>query len=47
MPAADLVIFGTVLTVDESQPTAEGLAVSNGRIVAIYGVVGRSAFRAG
>jgi len=35
MPAADLVIFGTVLTVDESQPTAEALAVSNGRLVAV------------
>ena len=35
MPAADLVIQGTVLTVDESQPTAEALAVSDGRIVAV------------
>ena len=35
MAAADLVIFGTVLTVNELQPTAEALAVSNGRIVAV------------
>jgi predicted amidohydrolase YtcJ len=35
MPAADLVITGTVLTVDELQPTAEGLAVSDGRIIAV------------
>jgi predicted amidohydrolase YtcJ len=35
MPAADLVIQGTVLTVDDLQPTAEALAVSDGRIVAV------------
>jgi predicted amidohydrolase YtcJ len=35
MPAADLVIQGTVLTVDELQPTAEALAVCDGRIVAV------------
>ena len=35
MPAADLVIRGTVLTVDDLQPTAEALAVSDGRIVAV------------
>ena len=35
MPAADLVIQGTVLTVDEAQPTAEAIAVSDGRIVAV------------
>ncbi len=35
MPTADLVIQGTVLTVDETQPTAEALAVSDGRIVAV------------
>ena len=35
MPAADLLIQGTVLTVDERQPTAEAIAVSDGRIVAI------------
>ena len=35
MPAADLVISGTVLTVDDVQPTAEALAVSDGRIVAV------------
>src|SRR6201992_1182809 len=35
MPAADLVITGTVLTVDEKRPTAEALAISDGRIVAV------------
>src|SRR3954463_16354074 len=35
MSAADLVIFGTVLTVDERRPTAEALAVSDGRIMAV------------
>jgi predicted amidohydrolase YtcJ len=35
MSSADLVIIGTVLTVDESQPTAEALAVADGRIVAV------------
>jgi predicted amidohydrolase YtcJ len=35
MPAADLVIRGTVLTVDELNPTAEAIAVSGGRIVAV------------
>jgi predicted amidohydrolase YtcJ len=35
MPPADLVIRGTVLTVDERQPTAEALAASGGRIVAV------------
>ncbi|WP_006244365.1 amidohydrolase [Mycolicibacterium tusciae] len=35
MPTADLVITGTVLTVDVQQPTAEAIAVSNGRIVAV------------
>jgi predicted amidohydrolase YtcJ len=35
MPAADLVIIGTVLTVNESQPTAEAIAVAEGRIVAV------------
>ncbi len=34
MPA-DLVIFGTVLTVDDASPTAEALAVADGRIVAV------------
>ncbi|BBX27556.1 amidohydrolase [Mycolicibacterium alvei] len=32
---ADLVLYGTILTVDDSQPTAEALAVSGGRIVAV------------
>ncbi|BBX88523.1 amidohydrolase [Mycolicibacterium boenickei] len=32
---ADLVLYGTVLTVDEAQPTAEAVAVSGGRIVAV------------
>lgn len=35
VPAADLVITGTVLTVNESQPTAEAIAVSDGRIIAV------------
>jgi predicted amidohydrolase YtcJ len=35
MPAADLVIQGTVLTVDELNPTAEAIAVMDGRIVAV------------
>jgi predicted amidohydrolase YtcJ len=35
MPSADLVIQGAVLTVDEAQPTAEALAVADGRIVAV------------
>src|ERR1700747_1266554 len=35
MPAADLVIQGTVLTVDELQPTAEALAVTDGRLVGV------------
>src|ERR1700736_134123 len=35
MPAADLVIQGTVRTVDDLQPTAEALAISDGRIVAV------------
>jgi len=32
---ADVVITGTVLTVDDARPTAEALAVADGRIVAI------------
>jgi predicted amidohydrolase YtcJ len=35
VPTAELVIHGTVLTVDESQPTAEALAVAGGRITAV------------
>ena len=35
MPNAELVIHGTVLTVDESRPTAEALAVVGGRIAAV------------
>jgi predicted amidohydrolase YtcJ len=35
MPTADRVIFGTVLTVDHLAPTAEALAVSDGRIIAV------------
>ncbi|OBF29105.1 amidohydrolase [Mycobacterium sp. ACS1612] len=35
MPTADLAFRGTVLTVDERQPTAEALAVADGRIVAV------------
>lgn len=33
--SADLVIFGNILTVDPTRPTAEALAVSDGRIVAV------------
>jgi len=33
--AADLVFFGTVLTVDDALPTAEALAVADGRVVAV------------
>jgi predicted amidohydrolase YtcJ len=35
MPPADLVIRGTVLTVDDLQPTAEAIAVSDGTIIAV------------
>jgi hypothetical protein len=35
VPDAELVIHGTVLTVDESRPTAEALAVAGGRIVGV------------
>jgi predicted amidohydrolase YtcJ len=35
MPAADLVITGTVLTFDDIQPSADALAVSDGRIVTV------------
>ena len=35
MPSADLVLTGIVLTVNENQPTAEAIAVSDGRIVAV------------
>ena len=33
--AADLVITGSILTFDDLQPTADALAVSDGRIVAV------------
>jgi hypothetical protein len=35
MAAADVVITGTVLTVDDKRPTAEAIAVTDGRIVAV------------
>jgi predicted amidohydrolase YtcJ len=35
MADADLVITGTVLTVDDARPTAEAVAVAHGRIVAV------------
>jgi predicted amidohydrolase YtcJ len=35
MAAADVVITGTVLTVDDARPTAEALAVADGRIIAV------------
>jgi predicted amidohydrolase YtcJ len=35
MGAADLVVTGSVLTVDDARPTAEAIAVADGRIVAV------------
>ncbi|HET9889171.1 MAG TPA: amidohydrolase [Mycobacterium sp.] len=35
MADADLVVTGTILTVDEARPTAEALAVAAGRIIAV------------
>src|ERR1700730_4672137 len=35
MTAADVVVTGTVLTVDDARPTAEALAGADGRISAI------------
>jgi predicted amidohydrolase YtcJ len=35
MAVADVVVTGTVLTVDDARPTAEALAVADGRIVAV------------
>ena len=35
MPNAELVIHGTVLTVDDARPTAEAMAVADGRITAV------------
>lgn len=35
MPNAELVIRGTVLTVDDARPTAEAMAVAGGRITAV------------
>ncbi|MGV0815858.1 amidohydrolase [Mycolicibacterium boenickei] len=35
MESADLVLYGTILTVDDTQPTVEAIAVSGGRIVAV------------
>ncbi len=35
MAQADLVVTGTILTVDEARPTAEALAVADGRIIAV------------
>src|SRR6476660_10545359 len=35
MRAADLVVTGTVVTVDQLQPTAVSMAVSDGRIIAV------------
>jgi hypothetical protein len=37
MADADVVITGTVLTVDDARPTAEALAVGDGRILAVGG----------
>lgn len=35
MGQADLVVTGTVLTVDDARPTAEAIAVADGRIIAV------------
>jgi predicted amidohydrolase YtcJ len=35
VPKAEFVIHGTVLTVDDAQPTAEAMAVADGRITAV------------
>src|SRR5690242_10252382 len=35
MGQADLVVTGTILTVDEALPTAEALAVAHGKIIAV------------
>jgi predicted amidohydrolase YtcJ len=35
VPHAELVIHGTVLTVDDAQPTAEAMAVGDGRVAAV------------
>jgi predicted amidohydrolase YtcJ len=35
MAAADVVIAGTVLTVDDARPTAEALAIADGRFIAV------------
>lgn len=35
MTGADVAITGTVLTVDDARPTAEALAVADGRIIAV------------
>ena len=32
---ADLVFFGTVLTVDDARPTADAMAIADGRVVAV------------
>ncbi len=35
MADADLVMTGTVLTVDDARPTAEAIAVADGRVIAV------------
>lgn len=35
MAQADLVVTGTILTVDDARPTAEALAIADGRIIAV------------
>ena len=42
MGQADLVVTGTILTVDEARPTAEALAVADGKIMNL--VKGRDTF---
>jgi predicted amidohydrolase YtcJ len=43
VPAADLVITGTILAVNPGQPTAEAVAVSGGRIAVADEVAARGA----
>ncbi len=47
MADADVVITGTVLTVDDARPTAEALAVADGRIIAVGDLEVRATFLAG
>jgi len=35
MNSADIIFIGNIITVDDSNPTVEALAVKNGKIVAV------------